>query len=67
MQDWEVELVTEFLNVLYSHRTRQGDADGIWWMPSKRQKFEVRSFYQMLSSSTSSSFQWKTIWVDNVP
>jgi hypothetical protein len=41
---------------------RRDGEDSIWWIPSKRQKFEVRSFYQTLSPPSSSSFPWKTIW-----
>jgi hypothetical protein len=65
--DWEVELVTAFFNVLYSLRVRQGGEDSIWWIPSKRRKFEVRSFYQALSTLASSSFPWKSIWRVKVP
>jgi hypothetical protein len=42
MQDWEVDLV--HLILLYSLRLRQGGEDKICWIPSKRRKFEVRSF-----------------------
>jgi hypothetical protein len=67
VHNWEVELVTAFFNVLYTLKARQDSEDSIWWIPSKRQKFEVRSFYQMLSTSSSSSFPWKIIWRVNVP
>jgi hypothetical protein len=47
---------------------RQGGENSIWWTPSKRKKFEVWSFYQMLSSTPSgSSFAWKIIWRMKVP
>jgi hypothetical protein len=60
--------VIAFFNVLYSLQVRQGGENSIWWIPSKRQKFEVWSFYQMLSSTPSgSSFAWKTIWRVKVP
>lgn len=42
---WQVELVIEFLNVLYSFRMRPGGVDNIWWISSKWRKFEVWSFY----------------------
>jgi hypothetical protein len=67
MQDWEVELVIAFFNVLYLLKVRLGGEDSIWWIPSKRKKFEVRSFYQTLSIPSSSSFPWKTIWRVKVP
>jgi hypothetical protein len=49
--DWEVDVVIAFFGVLYSHRWRQGDEDCVWWVPSKRKKFEVMSFSHELSSS----------------
>jgi hypothetical protein len=33
---------------LYSLRLRQGSEDCIWWIPSKRRKFEVRSFFSQV-------------------
>jgi hypothetical protein len=45
VQDWEVDLVFAFFGVLNSLRWRPSDEDCIWWIPSKRKKFEVRSFF----------------------
>jgi hypothetical protein len=45
VQDWEVELVLAFFGMLYSLKWRQGGEDCIRWIPSKRKKFEVRSFF----------------------
>jgi hypothetical protein len=39
-----------FFEVLYSFRVRQGDVDRIGSCPSKRSKFEVKLFYQVLTS-----------------
>jgi hypothetical protein len=38
--------VIAFYDLLYSLKLRQGGEDRIWWIPSKRRKFEVRSFFQ---------------------
>jgi hypothetical protein len=51
VQDWEVDLVIAFYDLLYSLILRQGGEDRIWWIPSKRRKFKIRSFYQELSRS----------------
>jgi hypothetical protein len=56
VQDWEVEVVLSFFGLLYSFRRRQGEEDYIQWIPSKRKKFEVRSFFHELSTSRVSSF-----------
>ena len=43
----------------------------MWWTPSKRKIFEVRSFFRMLSSSGTdvvvTSFLWRSIWKVSVP
>jgi hypothetical protein len=52
----EVDLVSSFFHLLYSIRLRKGGEDKICWIPCKRRKFEVRSFYHVLSIPTVSSF-----------
>jgi hypothetical protein len=59
--------VIAFFNLFYSLRLRQDSEDHIWWVPSKKRKFEVRSFYHELSTLGGSSFPWKSIWRVNVP
>jgi hypothetical protein len=56
MHDWEVKVVSYFFEGLYSHRVRQGDKDKICWIPSKRKKFDVKSYYHVLSIHASSPF-----------
>jgi hypothetical protein len=56
VHDWEVDLVSSFFELLYSLKVRQGGEDRICWIPSKRRKFEVRSYYHVLSILTSSLF-----------
>jgi hypothetical protein len=48
--------------MLYSLRVRQGDVDRMCWIPSKRHKFEVKSFYHVLTIFTSFPLTWKSIW-----
>jgi hypothetical protein len=40
--------VIAFFDSLCSLRLSQGGEDHIWWIPSKRRKFEVRSLYHEL-------------------
>jgi hypothetical protein len=42
-------------------------ADKIWWVPNKKGKFEVKSFYSILNSSISFHFPWKSIWRTKAP
>ena len=44
-----------------------GGVDNIWWVPNRKGKFEVRSFYNILISNVSFSFPWKSIWRTKAP
>jgi hypothetical protein len=57
-----VDLVSSFLEMLYSLRVRQRDVDRICWISFKRYKFEAKSYYHVLTILTSSPFPWKSIW-----
>ncbi len=61
VQDWEVDLEFAFFGVLYSFRWRQDSEDCFRWTPSKRKRFEVRSFFHELSTLGGSSFLWRSI------
>jgi hypothetical protein len=37
------------------------------WIPSKRKSFEVKSYYQVLSTPVNSLFLWKSIWKVKAP
>jgi hypothetical protein len=62
-----VEVVVSFFQRLYSFQQRQGEEDRIGWSPSKKSKFEVKSFDQVLTSQNGSSFPWKSIWRVKTP
>ena len=66
LNDWEVEDLASFCSFLYSY-TLGGRADKIWWVPSRKGKFEVRSFYNILISNVSFPFLWKSIWHTKAP
>jgi hypothetical protein len=57
-----------FYAKLYKTRRHNGGLDRIWWIPSKRKLFEVRSFFGVLPFSAerhevgSYAFPWKSIW-----
>lgn len=56
-----VDLVHSFFEMLYSLRVRRRDVDRICWSRSKRRKFEVKSYDQVLTIPTGSPFLWKSI------
>ena len=41
--------------------------DKLWWVPSRKGIFEVKSFYRVLSSLGSICFPWKSIWRSKAP
>jgi hypothetical protein len=56
VQDWEMELVLSFFEQLYSVELQHGEEDGLGRSLSKRGKFEVKSFYKVLTSHDGPSF-----------
>jgi exonuclease III len=62
IQDWEMEVISPFFEVLYSCKISQGNVDRIRWSSSKKGLFEVKSFYKILSNSNAEVFPWKSIW-----
>jgi hypothetical protein len=49
-------MVLSFLEKLYSFQFRHGEEDRIGRSPFKRSKFEVKSFYQVLTIQDGLSF-----------
>ena len=67
MQDWELNIVNSFLEILYSSSLRQGGVDLVCWTPSCREVFEVRSFYRALIQPAASVFPWRSVWKAKAP
>jgi hypothetical protein len=66
VQDRKVDVVFSLFEMLYFLRVRQGDVDKICWSPSKRWKFEGKSYYHVLTIPTGSPFP-KSIWRVKTP
>jgi hypothetical protein len=67
IQDWEMDVISTFFEMLYSWKLSQVNVDQIYWSPSKKGVFEVKSFYKVLSNPTTKMFPWKSIWRTKVP
>uniref|UniRef100_A0A2N9H162 Reverse transcriptase zinc-binding domain-containing protein n=1 Tax=Fagus sylvatica TaxID=28930 RepID=A0A2N9H162_FAGSY len=67
VQDWELELMTTFMDLLYSIPVSRVSADSICWQPTSRKEFEVKSFYQVLHPPTRPLFPWRSVWKSRVP
>jgi hypothetical protein len=59
--------VASFFTLLYSIRVDRERKDQLWWSPSHKGKFDVRSFYKVLSCKEVVHFPWKSIWRTKVP
>ena len=60
LNDWEVDDLASLYGLLYSYNM-DGGADKIWWVPNRKEKFEVKSFYFILNHSIHAPFPWKSI------
>jgi hypothetical protein len=65
--DWEVDVLASFFSLLYSTRMDCDGEDQLWWSPSHKGKFDVRSFYKALACKEAIHFPWKSIWRTKVP
>jgi hypothetical protein len=54
LNDWEVDDLASY-SLLYSYNLGRG-ADKIWWVLNRKGKFEVRSFYNILTMNVSFPF-----------
>ena len=67
VQDWELELMTTFMDLLYSIPVSRVSADSNCWQPTSSKEFEVKSFYQVLHPPTRPLFPWRSVWKSRVP
>jgi hypothetical protein len=47
--DWEVDVLDSFFTLLFSIRVDREREDQLWWSPSHKGKFDVRSFCKVLT------------------
>jgi hypothetical protein len=67
VQDWELESIADFMDVIYSVLPAQGVIDTICWKLSSQEVFSVNSFYKSLLSPTYRSYPWKNVWKPLAP
>jgi len=65
--DWEVDVLASFFSFRYSTKVNCDGEDQLWWSPSHKRKFDVRSFYKALACKEAIHFPWKSIWRTKVP
>lgn len=67
LQDWKLDVMMDFLELLYSIKIQRNSEDVIWWTPTCSRVFEVKSSFKELSIRGSMSFPWKSIWNAKLP
>jgi hypothetical protein len=67
IHDWEVGELASFYKRLYDCKLRGEGRDKLWWEPSRKGCFEVKSFYRALSPRGSIYFSWKSVWKSKAP
>ena len=65
--DWEIDLVVEFFQILASNSPSTGGPDRLCWKGHKDGVFTSRSFYQLLDARPGVPFPWKGIWAAKAP
>jgi hypothetical protein len=67
VQDWELESLVTFLDLLYSSKTSLSETNKMLWSLARNHRYEVKSFYNTLQSGESSFFPWKRVWKVKAP
>jgi hypothetical protein len=67
VQDWELESVAEFMDVIYSMLPSQEGVDSIYWKLSSQKVFSVNSFYKRLMAPVDKCYPWKSVWKPLAP
>ena len=61
LNNWELEIVVDFLHILVSNSLASDGGDLMWWVPKKKGVFDIHSFHNTLRGSSSVIFPWKGI------
>ena len=67
IQDWELDSVSAFLEILYSVTIHRNEEDKLIWKPSPEKGFQVKFFYKEICSPGVGAFPWKSIWKTKAP
>jgi hypothetical protein len=62
VQDWELESVADFMDVIYLVIPTQEAIDTICWKLTSQKVFSVNSYYKHLSSPVYRYYPWKNVW-----
>jgi hypothetical protein len=64
---YDIDVLAFFFTLLYTIRLNRDGEDKLWWSPSRKGKFDVRYFYNILAYKETVHLPWKRIWQTKVP
>lgn len=67
VQDWELELLVSFMELIYSRLVRGAGFDNLCWKSARNRGFEVPGYYHAQLLSNDMVFPWKAVWCSKVP
>ena len=67
MQDWELESLSNFMDMIYGASVKGSGQHKLCWKPEKNKGFMVRGYYMVLLDNGVQSFPWKGIWTSKIP
>jgi hypothetical protein len=67
VQDWELDSMTSFLDLIYSVSLEDHGANTLCWLRNSKRGFSVKLYYCCLSPPLAMKFPWKGIWKPKVP
>jgi mannosylglycoprotein endo-beta-mannosidase len=67
VNDWEMDVCSEFYSLLYSWSRRSGNEDKLLWRGYPNGVFSVKSLYVLLLEGSYADFPWRLCWKNRVP
>ena len=66
-QDWELEAVFSFMELMYSSSAKGHGEDRMCWRGHSKDGFQVKSYYNLLLPPAGHLGPWKRIWKTGAP